>query len=262
MVEQRSMPVALLYSFDLFDTCITRMHAYPRDLFYDLGLRLAPTSASEAARKRFARRFQRARIRAEKVANWLVRRTGREHADIEGIYRHLRWLMRTGNSAAEMMQAELTLEEESLYPIDETVEKIRQLRAAGHRILFISDMYIPARWLGPLLARLGVMEPGDGLYVSCDIGASKHSGRLFAHVLKEEGITSTNLIHTGDNAHADIHMAQMHGIQAVHYTPAHLTEREAIIAGKHIPRAPAASWQAAFSRRCRISAANASQKST
>ncbi len=241
-----------LNSFDLFDTCITRMHAYPRDVFYDLGLRLAPALASEAARQRFARRFQRARIRAEKVANWLARREGREHADIEGIYRQLRWFMRTGRPIAEMVQAELALEEESLYPIDETVESIRRLRAAGHRILFISDMYIPARRLGPLLQRLGVMEPGDGLYVSCDLGCAKHSGRLFGHVLKAEGIAAADLVHTGDNAHADIGMAQAHGIQTVHFTPAHLTEREAMIAGKRIPRAPAASWQAAFSRRCRL----------
>ena len=240
------------HSFDLFDTCITRMHAYPRDVFYDLGLRLAPASASEAARQRFARRFQRARIRAEKVANWLARREGREHADIEGIYRHLRWFMRTGRPTAEMVQAELALEEESLYPIDETVESIRRLRAAGHRILFISDMYIPARLLGPLLQRLGVMEAGDGLYVSCDLGCAKHSGRLFGHVLQAEGIAAADLVHTGDNAHADIGMAQAHGIQTVHFTPAHLTEREAMIAGKRIPRAPAASWQAAFSRRCRL----------
>lgn len=96
-------------------------------------------------------------------------------------------------------------------------------------------MYIPADSLGPLLERLGVMVPSDGLYVSCDVGCSKHSGKLFAHVLKAEGITGAELVHTGDNAHADIRMAQLHGIQTVHFTPAHLTQREQIIAGKRIP---------------------------
>lgn len=241
-----------VHSFDLFDTCITRMHAYPRDLFYDLGLGLAPASASETVRRRFARRFQRARIRAEKLANWLARRAGREHADIQGIYWHLRWFMHLNRPIAEMVQAELALEEASLYPINETIARIRQLRKAGHRILFISDMYIPARWLGPLLERLGVMEPSDGLYVSCDVGSAKYSGRLFEHVLKAEGITGADLVHTGDNAYADISMAQAQGIQAEHFTHAHLTEREVLIAGSRIPRDPAASWQAAFSRRCRF----------
>ena len=241
-----------VYSFDVFDTCITRMHAYPRDLFFDLGARLAPTRKDETERFRFAQRFQRARIRAEKLANWLARRAGHEHANIEDIYRQLRWFMRLDRTIAELVQVELALEEESLYPIDETVTKIRQLRASGCRILFISDMYIPADSLGPLLERLGVMVPSDGLYVSCDVGCSKHSGKLFAHVLKAEGITGAELVHTGDNAHADIRMAQLHGIQTVHFTPAHLTQREQIIAGKRIPRKAAASWQAAFSRRCRL----------
>lgn len=241
-----------VYSFDVFDTCITRMHAYPRDLFFDLGVRLAPTTKDETERFCFAQRFQRARIRAEKLANWLARRAGHEHANIEDIYRQLRWFMRLDKTIAELVQVELALEEESLYPIDETVTKIRQLRASGCRILFISDMYIPADSLGPLLERLGVMVPSDGLYVSCDVGCSKHSGKLFAHVLKAEGITGAELVHTGDNAHADIRMAQLHGIQTVHFTPAHLTQREQIIAGKRIPRKAAASWQAAFSRRCRL----------
>lgn len=239
-------------SFDIFDTCITRMHAYPRDLFFDLGLRLAPTSRGESERIRFAQRFQRTRIRAEKLANRLARLAGREHANIEAIYRQIRWFMRLDRAIAELVEEELTLEEESLYPIDETIAKIRRLRAAGCRILFISDMYIPADRLGPLLQRLGVMAPGDGLYVSCDVGCSKHSGELFGHVLKAEGITGTALVHTGDNAHADIHMAKLHGIQTVHFTPTHLTEREAIIAGKRTPREIGASWQAACSRRCRL----------
>ena len=240
------------FSFDVFDTCITRMHAYPRDLFYDLGLRLVPISAPESARQRFARRFQRARIRAEKVANWRVRLAGGEHSDIFGIYRHIRWLMRLEQSLEELVGAELALEEESLYPVDETVAHIRQLREQGHRIIFISDMYIPARLLGPLLGRKGVMQECDALYVSCDAGTSKHSGGLFQYVLQAEGLTGPDVLHTGDNAHADIAMAQALGMRTCHFSAAQLTEREAIIGGLRIPRSPAASWQAAFSRRCRL----------
>ena len=107
------------------------MHAYPRDLFFDLGVRLAPTTKDETERFRFAQRFQRARIRAEKLANWLARRAGHEHANIEDIYRQLRWFMRLDKTIAELVQVELALEEESLYRIDETVTKIRQLRASG-----------------------------------------------------------------------------------------------------------------------------------
>lgn len=230
------------------------MHAYPRDLFYDLGLRIAPASIGELARKRFAKRFQRARIRAEKIANWHARRRGYEHASIHTIYQNLQWLMPLHRPAADLIQAELSLEEESLYPIEETMLQLRALRAAGHRLIFISDMYIPALMLRPMLERMGVMQKEDRLYVSCDVGVSKHSGKLFQKVLQAERLRSDQLHHTGDNAHADIRMAENLGIRVQHFTAAHLTRYEVQIAGSRFPRSPTASWQAAFSRRCRLAA--------
>lgn len=242
----------ILNSFDVFDTCVTRMYAHPRDLFYELGLRVAPASSGESARERFARRFQRARIRAEKLANWSARRRGHAHASIDAIYQKVNWFIRLDRPAAELIEAELTLEEESLYPIEETMLQLNALRAAGHRILFISDMYIPASMLRPMLERMGVMEEGDRLYVSCDIGVSKHNGKLFQHVLQAEGLRGEQLQHTGDNAHADIRMAEKLGILTRHFTAAHLTEHETRIAGSRLPRHPGASRQAGFSRRCRL----------
>lgn len=242
----------MIYSFDVFDTCVTRMHAYPRDLFFDLGLRLAPATADEAVRRRFARRFQRARIRAEKLANWRSR-PHRENAGIFAIYDNLHYLMRLDKTSVELVEAELTLEEESIYPIAETVERIKELRHAGHRILFVSDMYIPAQLLEPILVRKGVMLKGDKLYVSCDSGVTKHSGKLFAHVLKQEALSGSDLLHTGDSRHADIHNATVHSILSRHFSAAHLGKHEARIAGAKPSRGPGASWLAGFSRRCRIS---------
>lgn len=241
-----------VFSFDIFDTCITRMHAYPRDLFYDLGLRLAPASANGSARQRFAQRFQRARICAEKIANWRARHHGRAHADIHSIYQNLRWLIRLDRTLDELVSIELALEDESLYPIGETMALIESLRTAGHRIVFISDMYIPGRLLRPLLMRKGVIQEGDDLYVSCDVGCAKYDGRLFEYVLEHERLSGADLLHTGDNQQADIAKATMHGIRTQHFTAAHLTEREARFAGSKLPRESACTWLTGFSRRCRL----------
>lgn len=240
-----------LHTFDVFDTCITRMHAHPRDVFYELGLKLAPGDANEKTRHRYAKRFQRARIRAERIANWRARPV-KEHADIFEIYANFHWLMHTGLSAEVLVEAELALETASIFPIDATVSHINALRAQGIRVIFISDMYIPARLLGPILIEKGVMKEEDGLYVSCDIGTSKHTGKLFAHVLQVEKAASSQVIHTGDNYHADIRMAQEHGIQARHFTSAHLNWHELQIAKTEIPRPLGKSWLAAFSRRSQL----------
>ncbi|MBH1966143.1 MAG: hypothetical protein I8H77_17490 [Comamonadaceae bacterium] len=239
------------FSFDVFDTCITRMHAYPRDLFFDLGLRLAPITSNEADRHSFARRFQRARIRAEKLANWRAR-PEREHSDIFAIYDNLRPLMRLDRTSLELVEAELALEEESIYPIPETVRHINELRHAGHRILFVSDMYLPSRFLRPLLLRKQVMQMEDDLYVSCDHGVTKHSGKLFARVLQQERLAGPDLIHTGDNRHADINQAEANGISTRYFSAAHLIGSEAHSAGSKLPRTPVGSWLAGFSRRYRL----------
>lgn len=245
---QSSMSV---HSFDVFDTCVSRMHAYPRDVFYDIGLRLAADSLTDSNRVKFARRFQRARVRAEKIANFRAKLHS-ENADIFAIYSNLRWLMRIDRTIDHLIELELEVERNTIYPITETLEHIQKLRDAGHRILFISDMYIPGRLLARILIEKGVMRAADALYVSCDSGLTKHRGTLYRHVLKNEGLSGPDLVHTGDNAHSDISMAAANRIQTRHYTKAHLNAREIALSGQGVYREPSRSWQASFSRRCRI----------
>lgn len=241
----------IIRSFDVFDTCITRMHAHPRDLFYDLGLRLAPTGLSKEATHTFAKRFQRMRIRAEKLANYRAR-PKQEHADIYAIYTEFRSLFGTQFELNHLVMAELALEEESIYPIGEMVAKINLLRIEGYTIWFVSDMYIPSGLLAPILIRKGVMQAEDKLYVSCDYGLTKHSGNLFRKVLSLENAHAAKLVHTGDNIHADIKMAKQHGIQTEHFPHAILVKHELKLAGNKLPRSVAATTLAAISRRFRL----------
>lgn len=249
------MTYAKVYSFDVFDTCVTRVQAYPRDLFFELGIKLAPSNLGDRARHRFARRFQRARIRAEKFANW---RTRLQHGgvDICAIYANFQWFFHSRLDVDTLVNAEILLEEESIYPIAETVAIINALRISGHRIVFISDMYISERLLTPILHKLGVMQNGDVLYVSCDSGRTKHSGELFEYVLRSENLKNDEIIHTGDNFHADIRMAERHGIRTRHFMNARLSRYEQAIAGSRLPRPTGKSFLAAFSRRTRLALEN------
>jgi predicted HAD superfamily hydrolase len=248
----------MIHSFDVFDTCITRVHAHPRDLFFQLGWELAPSNISSAARCAFAHRFQRRRVLAEKIANWRAR-SARQQADIFAIYSNFRWLMRTGLTVPELVEAEVELETDSVYPVTEILDRINAIRKSGERILFISDMYIPARLLGPMLSKHGLLQEGDALYVSCDVGASKHSGKLFEHVLRSEDVAAEQVTHTGDNLHADIHMSQRIGIKATHFTSAQLSQRELEISKIGMPTSPSKSWLAGFSRRVRLTSCTPTQ---
>lgn len=250
------IPTSHVLSVDVFDTCITRTFAYPRDLFYALGLRLAPTTLGAIERHRFASRFQQRRIRAEKLA---YRQAGR-HPNLAEIYARFRALRGLTLGPGALVRAEITLERESLYPIPAMVAHIRQLRAAGHRIIFVSDTHLPRDVLGPMLRQFGVMQPQDTLYASCDVGCSKHNGTLFEHVLRTEDLQPSQLIHHGDNVLDDVRMPRQCGIEAHHVIDGALTSREQKIAGTHrrlqLPRPPAASFLAGFARRLRLTMAN------
>ena len=240
-----------IFSFDVFDTCVSRTYAHPRDLFYDLGLRLAPASLDEHARQRFAARFQALRIRAEKKAHKRAR--PRRTVTIEDIYLHFPIPSDLSVGPKELIQAELELELESIYPIPPVVSYLESLRQAGHRIIFISDMYLPSSLLAPILAKHGVMKDGDRLYVSCDAGATKHHGQLFHHVLDAEGLEASQLVHSGDNLHADVAMAAKASIKANHWRAGMLTPRESVMAGRRLSGRRAGSFLAALSRRSRLS---------
>lgn len=246
--NRSSTPV---YSFDVFDTCVSRTYAHPRDLFYELGLRLAPPGLEKREQRRFAARFQSSRIHAEKVAHRHVRPN--QTVTIEDIYAHFSMPGGLPLDASDLIRAELDLERESIYPVPAAVSHLEGLRKAGHRIIFISDMYLPSSFLAPILKECGVMKEEDTLYVSCDAGVTKHHGQLFHHVLNAERLEATQLVHAGDNPHADVAMATKASVQANHWRDGMLTLPEAAMAGRRLPRERAKSFLAGLARRLRLS---------
>ena len=76
-------------------------------------------------------------------------------------------------------------------------------------------MYLGKALVSDLLAHCGLSKYFSAGYVSGDVLRTKHSGRLFRHVLQVEGVTPDKVLHIGDNVHADGRRAVQHGIRAV-----------------------------------------------
>ncbi|HEV2473628.1 MAG TPA: HAD family hydrolase, partial [Chthonomonadales bacterium] len=241
-----------VHSFDVFDTCVSRHLAYPRDLFYALGLELCPSDLSSDERDAFAKRFRRLRIRAEKQAYRSAR--PRQGATLSDIYRHFEPPPGLVLPNAAILAAEVELERRNIYAVPEILAELQRLRSEGKRLIFVSDMYLPASILSPLLVDLGVKRDGENLYVSCDAGLSKHSGRLYAHVLKQENLEPVDVLHVGDNAWADVRMPETLGITARRFQAATLTPHERSIAGGKVSTSIQSSTLAAFSRQSRLAA--------
>ena len=114
----------------------------------------------------------------------------------------------------ELIETEKSVDREMLVPVAEMKERIASLRKAGHRILFVSDMYLGAEFIQPILYQYGMWEEGDVVYVSCDVGATKASGKLYAHIKEKEQISYRDWHHYGDNAHSDVKVPKKFGIHA------------------------------------------------
>ena len=240
-----------VFSFDVFDTCVSRNYTHPTDLFFDLGVRLAPLSLPGRKILSLARKFKQSRIRAEKRAYRCAHPA--ECANIYEIYDQFRIPSHLEMSKSEIIDAEITLERESIYPIREMTNEINRLRDEGNMIIFISDMYLPGNVLTPILRSLNVMHESDKLYVSCDARLTKRSGNLFRYVLESENLKPADIIHVGDNHRSDILAAKKLGISTRHFRKAHLNSSERKILLRGVSTSTT-SMLAALSRKSRLTA--------
>jgi FMN phosphatase YigB (HAD superfamily) len=99
------------------------------------------------------------------------------------------------------------------------IEAVRAVRAEGKRVIFISDSYLDEGQITRLLDHCGYAGLLDAGYASCRCGLLKRTGRLFQHVLKQEGISPKRWLHVGDNRLADVVACRRQGGFAVHFQP-------------------------------------------
>lgn len=184
---------ATAHTFDVFDTCLVREWARPVDILVAAARRVADdeTLVSEIVRRR---------QHAEPAA---AARAGREAVTLDAIYAELRDLAPLGVDVRALQAAELAVEREALRPVRAAAERVAAARAAGRRVIFVSDMFLPAAEIRAGLERFGIARPGDPLYVSGELGVHKPSGNLFERVLEAEGLEPTEVVHTGDNPLGD-----------------------------------------------------------
>ncbi len=198
------------YSFDIFDTVLTRLVTPPKMLFFLLQDELlrAPGTIPVAACKRFAP----ARIWAEFKAR---RQSAKEDVSFQEIYAVLqKILVIHDEERGQLEEKELEMEFRCIVPIAAMARHIARLRSTSQKIIYISDMYLPTTFLKRLLTHHRLFLPGDTIYTSGDIGRTKGSGNLYQHVLDKEGVAPQQLLHHGDNPYSDVSVPRTLGIQS------------------------------------------------
>lgn len=210
-----------VYSFDVFDTCLARRLAMPSTVFHEAA-RNAFAALGLPSSHSLIEDFVSTRLKAEHLAR---QQTNREDVSLAEIWQMLAELM-VWKYDSSLPLCELEAEEKSIVPISSMRKQVQMARQQGKRIVFLSDMYLPGDFIERLLIKHGFAEAGDGFYVSGDIGKTKRSGNLFKHFLAQEKVAAAQVLHTGDNRHADYDVPLGLGLQAALFEQSRMTETE------------------------------------
>lgn len=205
-----------IHSFDVFDTCITRIYSQPTDLFLQLASVTLQEQHSDTDKDTAIQVLAQQRVVAESNAR---KHSSREDIQIADIYSELSRFVEISFDPQAMLSMELELELQSMVPVQSTLAQYQEIKLTGKRVIFISDIYLPMETVIAMLLRCGYEANVDNLYLSGEVGLTKRSGNLYTHVLHKEGVQPTSITHHGDNLISDIRMAKAKGLKTV-YIPA------------------------------------------
>lgn len=191
-----------LVCFDIFDTLVTRKVLHPVDVF-----QLTEDLAS--ARFGWKGDFKNQRIRAEQTA---YQQSSTGQAVLWDIYEILaEALSLTPQQTEDMMNLELEAEGLVAVPRTDVRDLVTELYQSGKKLLLVSDMYLTAEQLRPLLTVCGY--PNDlPIVVSCEEGKSKADGSLWKKVVWDH--PGERIVHIGDNLRSDYQNAIAAGVKA------------------------------------------------
>ena len=211
----KKMKAFSVVSFDIFDTLVKRNVLDKNDIF-DL--------VEKAYNKRKGQcilGFKGLRLQAEEYVR--KDKINQEYT-IDDIYeRMLGKKINTENHtfvvnatlAKELMGLEIEIEIAVSQPNYRIKKVFEYCKDQGKKILLISDMYLPQKYVEELLSKNGYFGY-NALYVSCEFDVSKRDkGKLFEKVSAIEGVDKSNWIHIGDSKKADWLFARTNGIKSV-----------------------------------------------
>ena len=223
-----------VFSFDIFDTTVTRFVADPKDVF-----RLLQKALSEEAFKGFPAtirsNFAALRFRAALLARMEGLSQGRQDIGVADIYKKLRSLgPLSEDQSFQLMEMEFHQELACIYPVAWTVREINNLRKTNKRIIFTSDMYLPLDLIEKILLKSNAYVPSQAdVYLSNKLGMTKLTGKLYKYIMEKEQCLPHEICHYGDDLHSDVYIPAKLGIR--HYVMDN-QEREKILRFHHLKR--------------------------
>jgi len=203
-----------LYSFDVFDTLITRATLTPEGVYTLMQQRLLTDNAYTSLPLFLRSNFNRLRIAYEGLVRQNLAQ-GVQEITLLQIYQAL---ATDYALAPEEIKILSELEQETEYicsiPIRSKIVQLLQLAGAGEKVVIISDSVLPEIFLRRLLHKAEPELDKIALYVSSEYGKTKAGVDLFKIVAQNECAEYANWEHFGDSERADVAAPRTLGITA------------------------------------------------
>lgn len=205
-----------LYSFDIFDTLITRRTATPLGIFAIMQKILQEDLKYQTFPQILKNNFYEIRIEAERyVRDYNFRVLDNQDVNIYEIYNQIEKNYSLNNAQIEaIISLEFETELKNIVPIERNIKLLKNLCGQGKRVVLISDMYLPKDVIRTMLMSVDNIFRDIEIYVSNEYTKTKHYSDLYNVVKEKEKIEFLDWQHFGDNLYADVKNSQKLGIIA------------------------------------------------
>jgi len=234
-------------SIDVFDTLIFRRTGTPFATHYFLGRRFAEEGSIQVDAMAFAYLRRSAEARAFANAKGLDSNT-----NLYDIYKELQFTLELKKGDIDkLVQQEIEFELSIFCTFQSSINLLDDYRSKGYQIAFLSDMYLSSTVIRQALQNCGLYQEGDLIYVSNEHELSKSTGQLYYKFLNDQGLSSSDYIHVGDNARSDVKIPKALGLETSHFRSGDYNRFEKILESCMASTGATSSIYAATSRRCR-----------
>lgn len=223
-----------MYSFDVFDTLITRRTGSPQGIFALMKDRLREEKDTNGLDDYVIDNFYELRIHSEELARKSATSQQAEEVTLHDIYAALSLCGCLDEKQTEyLIKLEQDLEIANTIRLPENIQRLKELLEQGEKVVLISDMYLPEETIRRMLSKADDILGQLPLYVSSEHGLRKTTGNLYCFVQKAEDINFGDWIHIGDNLYQDIEVPYWLGIRVELAAKAELSDFEKELLDKY-----------------------------
>lgn len=203
-----------MYSFDVFDTLISRTTATPQGIFALMKDKLVEEKDANGIDAYVIDNFFELRIHSEELVRKAKLSRGVEEVTLDDIYKAMALC---GCLEKEQIEYLCHMEQETeianVIGIDENIRRLKELLGQKEKVVLISDMYLSEETIRKMLLQIDDIFEKLPLYVSSTYTKRKTTGNLYRHVQKMEQVSFEDWTHIGDDLHQDIEIPYSLGIR-------------------------------------------------